>query len=105
MATLRNASPKVVNFAELSMSGNEHEHGKEAKSWPDELRRTVLVQLCVSTRKPELSASQAGSLTHPPPQGLTVSFSRSEVKKFRTERAPLSSAAPADLSEHRPRGF
>ena len=64
---------KSPNFAELLMSGNEREHGQAAESWPDELRRTVLVQLCVSTRKPELSASQAGSLTHPPPQGLTMS--------------------------------
>ena len=73
------------------MSGHEHEHGKAAKSWPHELRRTVVVPLCMSTENPELSASQAGSLTHPPPQGLT--------------KVLLRSAAPADLFEYRPRGF
>ena len=72
------------------MSAPEHEHGKAAKSWRDELRRAVVVPLCLSTRKPELSASQAGSLTHPPPQGLTIVL--------------LRNAAPADLFEYRPRG-
>ena len=87
------------------MSENEHEHGKAAKSWPDELRRTVIFRLCTPTKKPELSTSQAGSLTHPPPQGLTMSFSRSEAKQFWTGRVPLAvplprtclSTAPADF--------
>ena len=94
-----------MKSAELTKSGPEHEHGRETKSRPVELLRTVLVQLCVSTRKPELSASQAGSLTHPPPQGLTKSFSRSEAKQFWTGRVPLAvplprtclSTAPADF--------